>query len=180
MAELPTYRLGEVERKLVTLYTLRELGPCTNMQLIAFTAGHGVMNYFDLQLALHDLAGAGLVLRERGASDDVYTLTPGGGDAIALFQERVGSSLIQRVAQAVPGFLAEMKREREMFAQVSHESRSEYRAIMGIRENGMELLRLDVSLPTAEMAERFCGNWAASAREIYDVLIGKLSDGGGK
>lgn len=177
MAELPTYRLGDVERRLVTLYALRELGPCTNLQLIAFTARHGVMNYFDLQLALHDVAAAGLALRERGASDDTYTLTPQGEDAIRLFMERVGSSLLSRVQEAAPGFREEMRRERELFSSVSHEGRNEYHARMGIRENGMELLRVDVSLPTAEMAERFCQNWPSGAREVYDLLIRRLSGG---
>ena len=177
MAELPQYRLGDLERKLVTLYTLRELGPCSNLQLIAFTARHGVMNYFDLQWALHDLAAAGLALRGRGASDDSYTLTPQGEEAIRLFERRVGSSLLTRVTQEVPAFREEMRRERELFAQVSHEGRSEYHASIGIRENGMDLLRLDLSLPTAEMAQRFCDSWAASAREVYDLLIRRLSGG---
>ncbi|HSK69822.1 MAG TPA: DUF4364 family protein [Candidatus Limnocylindria bacterium] len=178
MAELPQYRLGDVERRLVTLYALRELGPCTNLQLIAFTARHGVMNYFDLQLALHDLALAGLILREGGPSGDTFAIAPQGEEAIRLFARRVGSSLLTRVEEAVPAFREEMRRERELFCAVSHEGRSEYHARMGIRENGMDLLRLDLSLPTAEMAERFCAAWAGSAREVYDLLIRRLSGGG--
>jgi hypothetical protein len=27
------------------------------------------------------------------------------------------------------------------------------------------------------MAERFCGNWAESAREVYDLLMRRLSGG---
>ncbi|NLE69737.1 MAG: DUF4364 family protein [Clostridiales bacterium] len=175
MAEVPQYRLGEVERKLLTLYALRELGPCNNLQLIAFMTENDLMNYFDLQLALYELAQRGQVLKEPVCGDERYTITPEGEQATELFVSRLGESALVKLRAAVPDFSERMRKERELFAQISHESRNEYHAQMGIAEGGMQLLRLDLSLPTAELADRFRAAWAENAREIYDFIINRLS-----
>ena len=39
----------------------------------------------------------------------------------------------------------------------------------------MELMRLDISLPTAELADRFRAAWADKARAIYDFISVSLS-----
>lgn len=175
MAEIPQYRLGETEGKLLTLYALHELGPCSNLQLISFMAENDLMNYFDLQAALYELALRGQVIKEKLPGDDRYTITPEGEEAISLFMGRLGDSSLLRVRLAAPDFRERLRRQRELYANVSHESRSEYHALMGISEGGMRLLHLDLSLPTAELADRFRGNWGGKAREIYDFIIRSLS-----
>ena len=178
MAELPVFRLGETERKLLALFAVSELGPCTNLQLIAFMAETDLMNYFDLQSALYDLTRGGQLLREPERGDDRYLLTPLGEEAISLFSQRVGTSVLETIRAAAPGFRVRLKRERELFAEISHEGRNEYHARMGVAEGGMRLMALDLSLPTAELAERFRGNGAQMARDIYDYIINRLSGEG--
>lgn len=175
MAEVPQYRLGELERKLLTLYALSELGPCNNLQLIAFMTENDLMNYFDLQTALYELTQRGQVLKEPVRGDERYTITPEGEQAIGLFVSRLGESALLKVQEAVPAFAEQMRRERELFASISHESRNEYHAQMGIADSGLTLMRLDLSLPTAELADRFRAAWADNAREIYDFIIKRLS-----
>ena len=175
MAEVPQYRLGELERKLLTLHALRELGPCNNLQLIAFMADSDLMNYFDLQSALFELTRRGQLNKEPVRGDDRYTITPLGEEAIVLFIGRLGESALDKVKAAVPAFKERMRKERELFANISHEGRNEYHASMGIAEGGMQLMRLELSLPTAELADRFRAAWAEKAREIYDFIITGLS-----
>jgi len=178
MAELPVFRLGETERKLLTLFAVSELGSCTNLQLIAFMAENDLMNYFDLQSALYDLTRGGQLQKEPERGDDRYILAPPGGEAIALFSQRVGTSVLEKIRAAAPDYRARLKRERELFAEVSHEGRNEYHARMGVAEGGMRLMSLDLSLPTAELAERFRLAWPDGARDIYDFILSRLSEGG--
>lgn len=175
VAEVPQYRLGELERKLLTLRALKELGPCNNLQLIALMNQADVMNYFDLQLALFELAGRGQVLKEAVKGDDRYEITPQGEEALGLFIGRLGESLLERLDGAIPAFRERLRKERELLAAVSHEGRNEYHARLGIQEGGMELMRLDISLPTAELAGRFKDAWEHKARDIYDFIIASLS-----
>lgn len=175
MAEVPQFRLGELESKLLTLQALKELGPCTNLQLIAFMSENDLMNYFDLQSALYELSQRGQADKEPVPGDDRYTLTPQGLEALSLFITRLGESVLERLNAAVPAFRERIRKERELFATISHESRLEYRAHMGIAEGGAPLMSLDLSLPTAELAERFRAAWADKARDIYDFILKHLS-----
>ena len=175
MAELPQYRLGDLERKLLTLYTLRELGSCTNLQLIAFMVENDLMNYFDLQAALHELCQSSQIRKDSILGDDRYEITPLGDEAIGLFIKRLGSSAIERVEKAAPDFKEKIRRQRELFASISHAGRNEYHTQMGIAEGGMQLLHLDLSLPTAELAERFRSAWPNRAHEIYSFILSRLS-----
>ncbi len=175
MAEIPQYRLGELESKLLTLHTLHELGPCTNLQLISFMAQSDTMNYFDLQSALFDLSQRGQVTKEPLKGDDRYAITDKGEEAIGLFLGRLGESVLSKVDAALPAFLEQMRRQRELFSGISHEGRNEYHAQMGIAEGNFRLMQLDVSLPTAELAQRFSDNWQKRARDIYDYIFKALS-----
>ncbi len=175
MTELPKRRLGEVERKLLTLYALRALGPCTNLQLITFMGETEVMNYFDLQTALFELIRGGLADKTALQGDERYCLTPSGEEAIGLFAQRAVTSAAELIDQMAPAYRARWQREREVFAGISHEGKHEYHVSMGISDGEMPLMRLDLSLPTAALAERFRAAWQQEAQGIYDHILSRLS-----
>lgn len=175
MSEVPQHRLGEVERKMLTLYALRELGGCGHLQLIRFMVENDIMNYFDLQRALYDLRDAGQAARTDLAADELYQITPAGEEALALFLQRVPQSLLTKAEQAVPGFRARFHQERERSARILHEGQEEYKVRMEIVEQGTALLGIDLVVPTAELAARFRDRWSAHAQEIYDHIISRLA-----
>ena len=178
MTQLPRQFLGDMERKIYALYMLRELGPIPNLQLIAFAMEHQVMNYFDLQTALHSLVEQGQATRHPIPGDEVYAITPEGLEAITLFAGRAGQSALLVIQEKAPAFRQKMKQERELFARIHHQGQQEYHAQMGIQEGDMALLRLDLSLPTAALADKMAKAWPARAREIYDYLLSVLSQEG--
>ncbi len=175
MAELPQHRLGEVERKVLTLHALDLLGECGNLQLISFMAENDVMNYFDLQTALYDLRSAGQVARVRQPADDLYRITGAGREALGLFLGRAARSGAEKVEKAAPAFRERFSRERELSARILHEGKNEYHVSMQIMEQGMALMSLDLSLPTAELAAAFRDRWSGKAQRIYDAVIRELS-----
>ncbi|NLZ88923.1 MAG: DUF4364 family protein [Clostridiales bacterium] len=175
MVELPQHRLGDIQRKVLTLHALERLGACGNLQLIAFMAEYDLMNYFDLQTALFDLREAGQVERTRLPADDVYDITPAGRETLGLFASRVADSVLRAVDEAAPGFRERIRRERELSAVISHEGGNEYHVVLRIVEQQMPLMTIDLSLPTAELAAVFRDNWADKARKVYDAVIRELS-----
>ena len=175
MAEIPRHRLGDIQRKVLTLHTLKALGECSNLQLISFMVENDIMNYFDLQTALYELRDAGHAARTPLQADDLYQLTDAGEETLRMFLERAPQSLVDRVDEAAPSFRARFDEEREKSARISHEGQNEYHVTMEIVEQRMPLMRLDISLPTADLAARFRDRWAASAQDIYDFIIDKLA-----
>jgi hypothetical protein len=178
MTDLPKRRLGEMESKLLTLYALRALGPCTNLQLITFMGETEVMNYFELQTALFELLHGGMVDKTALQGDDLYALTEHGEEAIALFETRAVSSIVSVIDEKAPAYRARWQREREVFARISHEGQHEYHVTMGVSDGEMPLMRLDLSLPTAALAERFRAAWQREAQGIYDHILSRLSGEG--
>ena len=104
MADIPQHRLGDVERKVLTLHSLKALGECGNLQLISFMTQTDIMNYFDLQTALLDLRDAGQVVRTPQTADDLYEITQAGEEALLLFSSRVPQSLMDKVDELAPAF----------------------------------------------------------------------------
>ncbi len=175
MADFPRHRLGDIQRKVLTLHTLKTLGECGNLQLISFMVENDIMNYFDLQTALYELRDLGQVARTPLAADDLYQLTPSGEDTLSMFLQDAPASLVERVTQAAPLFKQRFSQEREKSARISHEGQNEYHVTLEIMEQNMPLMRLDISLPTAELAARFRDRWGDSAQDIYDFIIKRLA-----
>ncbi len=175
MTELPKRQLGEVERKLLALYALRALGPCSNLQLITFMGETEVMNYFDLQTALYDLLVGGLADKTALQGDELYTLTQAGEEAIALLSQRAVTSATAIIDDKAPEYRARWQREREVFARISHEGQHEYHVTMGVSDGEMPLMQLDISLPTATLAKRLRAAWQQEAQGIYDHILRRLS-----
>lgn len=177
MAELPKHRLEETERKLLTLFAIKQLGPSLNLRLIAFMAEGDLMNYFDLQTSLYELTESGQLWREEALGDYLYGLTPLGEETLDLYDERVRPSLKEQAQALAPAHREQAKREKERFARVHHEGKNEYHAKMGLKEGGLTLLSMDLSLPTAELAQRFADAWPEHAQAVYDFVLNRLSGG---
>jgi hypothetical protein len=178
MADLPQHRLGDIARKVLTLYALDRLGECGNLQLIAFMIDTDIMNYFDLQTALFDLRDAGQVARSPQVADDLYEITPAGEEALALLSSLAPQSLLDKVDETAPLFRERISREREKSARIVHDEGNEYHVSMQINEQKMPLLSIDLSLPTAELAARFRDRWMDNAQDIYEFIIRRLSGEG--
>lgn len=175
MADLPQHRLGDIERKVLALHSLKWLGGCGNLQLIAFMTENDIMNYFDLQTALFDLRDAGQVSRTPQQADDIYEITPAGEEALALFGARAPQSLMDAVAAQAPLYKERFNRQRERSARIVHDGGNEYHVSLQINEQKMPLISIDLSLPTAELAARFRDRWEGEAQAIYDFIIERLS-----
>jgi hypothetical protein len=175
LTEIPQHRVGDVERKVLTLHALQALGECSNLQLIGFMDQTDIMNYFDLQTALYALRDAGQVVRSQKAADDLYQITASGLETLALFSARAPKSAVDLIDEAGPDYRARIHLEREKSARVIHDQSDEYHVLMQVVEQKMPLISIDLSLPTAELAARFRDRWPEHAQAIYDFIIQRLA-----
>lgn len=176
MSEIPQHRLTEMEARLLVLYTLEQIGPCCNLQLITFMAETELMNYFELQQTLYKLRDGGQVSRSLKEADDLYTLTQAGKEAIHLFIDRTHNHQLELIERVASDYRERFTKERELSVKVRHEQNDAYHLMLGINEMNRNLLTIDLSLPTAEMAKQLGDRWQEKAQVIYDTIIRELAE----
>lgn len=175
MAGLPLHRPGLVECRMMVLMALDRLGTSGNLTLISFFFETELINYFDLQTALHDLKESGEVVSHQLPADELFDISPKGKETLAMFEGRIALSMRTALMEAVPGFLARVRTQTDLPARIDRDSGRAYRVSMQVVEQGAPLLTLEVSLPTYDLARRFQDAWPHSARALYDHIIHELS-----
>lgn len=175
MADLPPHRLGVVECRMMVLLALDRIGACSNLQLISFFFETDLMNYFDLQTALHDLREGGEVIGHPLPADELFAISEKGQEALRLFEGRIAQSVRTALVDAVPAFQERTRRQQELPVRIDRESGRAYCVTMQVVEQGAPLMSLQVSLPTNELARRFASAWPGRARALYDQIIHTLS-----
>ena len=172
----PPRRAPDDEQRLIVLYALRELSPCTELQLLQFFFENDLMNYFDMMFALNDLCDRGQAVRERKRAGNVYTLTPAGREALSLFGNRVPNSLTALLRETGGEWRERFQAEDEYEQSVRQTERGEYEATLSVVEQEMDMMRLTLSLPTRELAAQLAAAWPRRAGEIYETIIRMLTE----
>lgn len=176
MTLTPPKRPPDDEQRLVVLYTLQCLQPCTELQLLQFFTEYDLMNYFDMMIALQDLCSRGQAVRSQKRAGFLYQPTPAGDEALSLFGGRVPMSVKKLLRETGDSWRARFAQEDQYAHQIRQTERGEYELTLYVREQEMDTLRLTLSLPTRELAQRLAGRWPQKAGQLYETVIRTLSE----
>ncbi len=172
----PPRRAPDNEQKLMVLYCLAKLGPCTELQLLQFLVDNDLLNYFEMMFALNDLCDRGQAVRTKKNAGFLYQITDAGREALELFGGRVPMSLKTLLAETEKTWKARFREEMQNRQQVVQTGRGEYELHLTIVEQDMDMMRLSLSLPTRELADQLAKRWPEKAGKIYDTVIRILSE----
>ncbi len=172
----PPRRTPENEQKLMVLYSLARLGPCTELQLLRFLFEHDLLNYFEMMFALNDLCDRGQAARTKKNAGFLYQITEAGREALALFGGRVPMSLKTLLDETEAEWTNRFRQETQCRQQIVQTDRGEYELNLKVVEQDMDMLRLSLSLPTRDLADRLAKRWPEKAGEIYDTVIRILTE----
>ena len=167
---------SDTENKLLLLHDIDRLGAVTAEQLLVFAVENDQMDYISLQLCLAELDDAGLLRKQMHALGTLYALTGKGHDALELFRKRVPHSRLASVDEAAAAWRQRFRREKQMLADFEKKADGEYMVHLRLFERNAELLHLDISVPTHDTAERFCGAWIHNATEVYAQIMHILGE----
>lgn len=172
----PPRRTPENEQKLMVLYSLARLGPCTELQLLRFLFEHDLLNYFEMMFALNDLCDRGQAARTKKNAGFLYQATDAGREALALFGGRVPMSLKTLLDETEAEWKNRFRQETQNLQQVVRTERGDYELNLRVVEQDMDMLRLSLCLPTRELAEQLARRWPEKSVKIYDAIIRILSE----
>ena len=177
MTLTPPKRPPDDEQRLVVLYALRQLSPCTETQLLQFLAEEDIMNYFDMMIALQDLCARGQAVRsQKEAGGHTYQPTPAGDEALSLFGGRVPSSVKKLLKETGGAWRARFAAEEQYPFKISQTERGDYELLLSVREQGADTFRLSLTAPTRELALKLARGWPEKAGKIYVTVFRTLSE----
>ncbi len=177
MAYIPPRRAPEPEMRLLLLYTMDKLGVCTDLQLLQFLFEYDLMNYFDLTLTLADLCDQGHAVRTPYPSHSLYRLTAAGQEALKMFYARIPLSVRQTVDDHAPLWQERIAQEQQYLSAYNQTDRGEFALELQVMEQNMEMMKISLSLPGADVAAQMRKNWPSKAAEIYQTIISLLAEG---
>lgn len=172
----PPRRTPDDEIRLIMLYAIRHLPPCTGLQLQQVLFECNEMNYFDMMIALNELCANGQANREKKDNDYTYSITPAGEEVLSLFGNRVPASIRQYIEEHEADIRQKFLDQEHYPTVIRKMKNGEYLVCMSVVEPSGVPIQLILSAPTYACAAEFASNWPKKAPSLYGHTVIGLSD----
>ncbi len=161
--------------KLMILYMLRQVKfPLTQAQFCDFFLEKDYTTYFNVQTALTELQDAGLVQAEAAYHSTRYQITRDGEETLSFFSGSISPAAVADMDQFLADNRIRLRDEVGTHADYYRGTGQDYVVRCEIREGKNVLIGLNVSAPTAEMAQLMCDRWKDASQKIYETVMQEL------
>lgn len=172
----PPRRAPEDEQRLIVLYSLMNLGPCTDTQLLQFLSEQNLSNYFEMMFALNELCDRGQAARQKRQAGTYYMATAAGDEALRLFGGRVPQSLKNVMRTERDLWRRRFQMESTLGQTVRKTPRGDYELTLTVTEQETEMMRISLTVPSREIAYDWLSRWPSRASRIYGAVIRGLAE----
>lgn len=176
----PPRRTPEDEQRLIVLYSLMHLGPCTDTQLLQFLSEQDQTNYFEMMFALNDLCDRGQAARQKRKAGTYYMATQAGDEALRLFGGRVPQSLKTVIQEQKNDWRRRFQNEDQIGQAVRKTARGDYELTLTVTEKDTDMMRITLCVPSREIAYDWMARWPKKASRIYGAVIQALAEEDGE
>ncbi len=160
--------------KLIVLYMLDKVNfPMTNGQLSEFILTQGYTDYFKFQQTMSELLDAQLIRAEIVRNNTYYTILEQGRSTCHYFQQKISDAIKEDIHRYLRENEYELREEVSVLADYDRSGR-EYEVQFRIREQGNDLMRLSLRVPTKEQAELMCRRFEEKNQSVYAYLMKQM------
>jgi len=160
---------GIERNKLTLLHILREFGTkLTDNQLLAMVNDLGLMDYFDMNSSLRDLADNDLLNREEAVNGIFYSITEMGSETLDFFKKQLPFSLRQELAAYAEQHRDDFSMQSKIFSEYMEIGDDQFRVTLRLIENMMPVFEISFFANSKEEAERYVNSWRRNAYMIYE------------
>lgn len=162
--------------KFMTLYMLNKVNfPLTNTQISSFFLDKEYTTYFVFQQVIMELQEAELISAETVRNTSYYRITDSGVETIELFNDRIPVAVVDDMDI----FLIENKYELRNEVGTTSDyyiaaNNQDYIVTCQIKEGNSNLIDINISVPSEDVAEIMCNNWRDASQDIYSVIMKTL------
>lgn len=161
--------------KLIVLYMLNKVDfKLTNSQVSEFILDKEYTNFLTLQEVISDLTDTELIKTETMMNRTFLSITDEGRNTLSYFGNRVSDAIKADIDQYMIDKHLELKNEASITANYYKSTSGEFEASLSAKEKDVELVHINLSVPTEEMAIAICDSWQKKNQKIYQFLMQEL------
>ena len=161
--------------KLIILYILdRAEGEVTQGMISSFLLESGFANFVSLVESYGQLEKRGLVRVVQEGDRRFLRLTDAGRQALGFFGTQLGDGIRRQIDKWLVENGNRIREEREVRAVYEKMTSGVYEVRMTVKERGVTLVEVKLSVPDAPSASRVADAWNEKNSDIYQYLIEKL------
>lgn len=161
--------------KLIVLYMLNRVDfPLTQSQISEFILEQEYTNYLVLQQSLSQLAETGLVQTHSTLNRTVLVITEEGKNTLSYFEGQISDAIKQDIDSYFEEHSLKLRDQVSVTSNYYKATSGEYEALLTAKDRDTPLVEIKLSVPTAELADSICNNWAKKNQEVYETLTRML------
>lgn len=161
--------------KLIVLYMLdRVTFPLTTAQISDFVLGKEYTTFLTLQQVFSELTDTGLIEARSTNNRTHLTITSEGTETLHFFENRISLAIKSEIHAYFQEKEYTLREEVSVVSDYYKSTTGEYEAHLIAKERDVNLIDLTLSVPSKELAESICNNWATKNQNIYQYLIEQL------
>ncbi len=165
------YKLEEV--KILVIYTLTQINrPIPTKYLLDMFLNTDVVDYFTLSMALTDLKATGHIIED--SNEGITVLTRLGYEGAAELYTQLPIYVRERAVKGAVGLLAKVEREAGVYTKTDYDN-NKYITTCMLKEGEDVLIKMELTMPSLEMAREIENKFKERSAEIYRIVIEKLS-----
>ena len=161
--------------KLIVLYMLNRVSfPITIAQISDFILERDYMNFLTLQQGISELTEANMVSSKTVRNRTHLSITEEGRSTLNFFDNRVSDAIKEDVNNYFLEKEYSLRNEVSVLGNYYKSTLGEYEAHLTVKEKGVRLVDITMSVPTEEIAAAICDNWQKKNQEVYQFLVRQL------
>lgn len=169
--------IRETEHRLLLLYTLKELGPVTSLQLLQAMTETGHMNYITMQLALSDMEQQGHIAMRAHPSGSLIEVTEEGQYLLDSFRRQIPSSKRLAIDEHAADWRSRFLTEQMAPAQSFTLPDGRMCIHLQLLDSAATLLDLLLYLPAGDSINLVSERWRACMQNAYMEVLNRLTTG---
>jgi hypothetical protein len=150
--------------------------PLTNTQISRFFLDKEYTTYFVFQQVITELLEAGLIFSETVRNTSYYKITDSGIETVEMFADKIPVAVVDDMDIFLIDNKYEMRNEVGTTSDYYLSANGQdYIVTCQIKEGNNNLIEINITVPSEDVAEIMCNNWRDSSQDIYSAVMKTLT-----
>ncbi len=161
--------------RLIVLYMLNKASyPLSNAQIADFMLYGEYTNFMTLQQVLSDLTEDSFITAKTMENRTLYTITEEGRKTLSFFDGRLQYDIKKDIGEYLSAHEIQLRNELSVLTDYRKNPSGDYTAELIAKDSDSELVRISLTVPSADFAETVCQNWKEKNEAVYQYLVRTL------